>query len=298
MFLLIDRVNFLVLTEWEDTPESAEKKKQARHETLCQKTPFKPRSPYRIVLINHRTHTILLSDLIYLTRRTKHFSIDTESNVDDNRPALIQIEMIQSYSSTVLLFEVYHIPTDRSSLQFWYIRSLLKAILQSSNTFYAWGDGAAELRMFLSYGLFTVDMIEQLNMKNIQSSFKNWFVRSSRWYTSRRPIWGLQSAILELFDEYLDKRETLNIWRQDLSIFVDCDMFDKKCAMIDYAVKDCLAVTKIAITLDILKVSDFFHTSRLSCLHCSASYYSRSTNFRKKTFILSEINIFLIDLLS
>lgn len=230
-------------------------KKQLRQNELMNKTPFTSMNDYEIYIINRYTDTSIMFQLLSIIQKTRYFTIDTESDLFTNRPSLIQIEIINADVSRVLLIETCHLPLDRLSLQFWYIRSLFKFIFNSSNTIFTWSDGRKELHDFISYDLFTSEMIHMPEMEDIQELFKDWFNRSNRIDTLRRPKWGLQSAIVELFDEFLNKSETLNQWSRGLSRIPQTpEEAFKIQSMIQYATNDCLAVTKLAFAIGRLQV--------------------------------------------
>ena len=230
-------------------------KKQLRQQELFDKTPFQSLNHYEIYTINRYTDTSVMFHLLSIVQQTQYFTIDTESDLFTNRPSLIQIEIINADVSRVLLIETCHLPLDRLSLQFWYIRSLFKCIFRSSNTIFTWSNGKKELNEFISYGLFNHELIDMSKMEDIQQLFKSWFDQSDRIDSLCRPKWGLQSAIVELFDEYLDKNETLNQWSRGLSRRPRNLAEEFKIqSMIQYASNDCLAVTKVAYTIGRLKV--------------------------------------------
>lgn len=230
-------------------------KKQLRQNELMNKTPFTSMNDYEIYIINRYTDTSIMFQLLSIIQKTRYFTIDTESDLFTNRPSLIQIEIINADVSRVLLIETCHLPLDRLSLQFWYIRSLFKFIFNSSNTIFTWSDGRKELHDFISYDLFTSEMIHMPEMEDIQELFKDWFNRSNRIDMLRRPKWGLQSAIVELFDEFLNKSETLNQWSRGLSRIPQTrEEAFKIQSMIQYATNDCLAVTKLAYAIGRLQV--------------------------------------------
>ena len=207
-------------------------------------------------MVNRFTNARMLHHLIELAKQTTYFSVDTESDVFTNRPALIQVEFIQQAGSTVALIETCHLPADRQSLCFWLIRSLLKFILHPSNVIYTWGNVTEELLRFLPYGLFSGETICELNAVDIQAKFNLWYDQSVQSKPDGRLRWGLQAAIAETFDEFLDKRQTWNIWSRGLYDPRRQHRYDSKVqSMINYATNDCLAVTKLAYTIGELTVS-------------------------------------------
>jgi 3'-5' exonuclease len=225
-------------------------KRQLRNEQLSVKTPFRPLNDHVVYVVNRSTNTDLLHDLIHLAQVTRHFSIDTESDMYGHRPALIQIECIHPAMSTVILIEACHLPTNTHCLSFWLIRSLLRFVLQPTNTILSWSNIKQELAGFVHYRLFSLATVEQLHMIDVQVAFKRWYSRVRLSDPTGHQQWGLQAAIADLFDQFLDKTETMNVWSRGLAgvhrpayRYNDAAKLE---AMIRYAANDCLAVTKLA----------------------------------------------------
>ena len=211
---------------------------------------FVPLNEHEIYFVNESTDQSLLHDLIKLAQNTKYFAIDTESDRFTYKPSLIQIEMVHEELSTVLVFEMCHLPKNKSSLQFWLIRSLFKFILQPSKIIYSWDDAIAELKKFIAYGLFTKDAITQPTIIDLQLKFKEWYISKHHGFN---PVgnekWSLQYAVVDTFQQFLNKHETLNKWSRGLYRQHDQQYTTKLVSMIEYAVGDCLAVTKLAYVL-------------------------------------------------
>ena len=225
-------------------------KRQLRHQQLSVKPVFTPLNQPNIYLINRCTDSNMLHDLIRLAQRTKFYSIDTESDRFTRRPALIQIEFIDQTASVVILVETCHLPVRQQSLTFWLIRSLFKFIFVPSNVIYSWADAKKELVDFVRYGLFAFDTIQQLHVVDVQAEFKHWYSSTYADNPTGTHPWALQVAISTMFDEFLDKTETLNRWSRGLSLACAPDGHNSKLAcMIQYAVNDCLAVTKLACAI-------------------------------------------------
>ncbi|CAF4179300.1 unnamed protein product, partial [Rotaria sordida] len=220
-----------------------------RQQELMHKPSFTPRNNYEIYLINRSTDINVLHHIIYLAQTTYHITVDTESDVYTNRPALIQIEFIHEQLSTVILVEACHLPIDKQSLVFWLIRSIFKYILQQNKTIYCWGDAEEEFEKFLVYELYTDDMLKHLHMINIQDEFKDWHYIQVGYYETENDKWGLQKAIYVIYDEFLDKSQRLNKWSRGLYRHNNKEDDDKISSMICYATNDCLSVTKLAVTI-------------------------------------------------
>jgi hypothetical protein len=214
-------------------------KKRQRNLQFSNKVPFAPLNRHAVYGVHRRTCTHLLHDLIHLAQNTQFFTVDTESDLVTNRLALIQIEMIHASLSTVVLVELAHLPDDSTSLQCWLIQSLLKSIFTPSKEIYAWGDLQQELTGVIPTG--------RLNVVNVQKEFKSWYGTRFLSDPTGNQKWGLQSAIATTFDEFLDKSETLNTWSCALLYARHSSVPSPRIqSMIDYAVNDCLAVTKLA----------------------------------------------------
>ncbi|CAF2085887.1 unnamed protein product [Rotaria magnacalcarata] len=201
---------------------------------------FTSRNNYEAYIINQSSHTDLLHYIIARAQNTNYFSIDTEADLYTQRPALIQFEFIHQELSTVILLDVCHLPTVETSLKFWLIRAIIKYIFQKNKILYCWGPPLLELRKFLHIHLFTDDDLNKPEMFNSQDDFKQWHCRKFHHNVKGGNLWGLQAAIHDQFGQFLDKTERLNIWSRDLT-----KSTSKSISMIQYAVNDCLAVTKL-----------------------------------------------------
>ncbi|CAF1350819.1 unnamed protein product [Rotaria sordida] len=235
---------------------------------------FNPLNDYRIYHINQLTSSILLHNLIEQAKKTIQFTIDTEDDYYTHRPSLIQIEFIQ-HQSIVLLIEVHHLP-QATSVIFWLIRSLLKIILNPSNCIYSWGNGENELNKFISCGLFSSKQLKQINNIDVQKLFKNWHdqkltheyiclprdIQKRLHAYSKQSIetsghhWSLQMAIVYACQEFLNKCRTKSRWSRNLyivnnnqSLVMNAKQNNIIQEMIQYAVNDCLAVTKLVSIL-------------------------------------------------
>jgi hypothetical protein len=233
---------------------------------------FTPLNDYQIYHINRATSTMLLPHLIESARKTTKFTVDTEHDYYTRQPALIQIEFIQT-KSIILLIETCHLPR-RSSVLFWLIQSLFKAIFKPSNTIYSWGDAIFELSDFLQYDLFSSQILHQIMAIDIQQHFKKWYNKifthdcgllpfaddNMLCKCSHRPVkrpddqWSLQKAIAYTFDEFLDKTRTKSRWGLclDLANAQQFAIINKKQRkiieeLVVYAANDCLAVTKLVL---------------------------------------------------
>lgn len=246
---------------------------------LSQLPKFMPLNPHHIYHINRSTPSMLLHNLIRLARTTSRFTIDTEKDVYLQVPSLIQIEFIRN-ESIIILIEVCHLPHE-SSVLFWLIRSLLKVILDQQKIIFSWGDLTDELMDFCPTPLFSSTMLQTINYIDVQHNFKVWCHRTFseddlmiciqnnlvRDYASItndeiNHKWSLQMAIAFAFDEFLDKSSTKCNWSRPLDVMLVYGYMVRKRSdrhvlkMIDYAVNDCLAVTKLVRTLGLGSVKE------------------------------------------
>ena len=221
--------------------------KYLHHQKLSCLPPFTPIVDYEVFFLHRSSNTNVLHHLIQLAQNTTFFSVDTEGDKYTNRPALIQLEFINETISTVVLVEVCQLPSDQKSLVFWLIRSLFIFIFQRTTTIYAWGDALKELAKFVDYNLYNVDTLQEPTMINLQSHFLHWHYAKNKFYATNLQLWGLQAAVADQFEQFLDKTETLNTWSRGLDRLHADRYKDKIQSMIQYAVNDCLAVTKLAI---------------------------------------------------
>lgn len=227
-------------------------KMHLRNQELSINPPFTSVNDYDIYIVNQSTETNTLHELIRSAKSSQYFSIDTESDLYTNRPALIQIELIDPNLSTVILIETCHLPLDKTSLKFWLIRSILKFILESNKTIFCWGSPLDELKKFLVYQLYTEEALGQPTMIDIQKEFKLWHFEQVGFFETGSHPWGLQNAIHKMYNEFLNKKERLNTWSQGL---YRQRYHPKIQSMIQYATNDCLAVTKVAVSMQLLTVS-------------------------------------------
>jgi len=225
-------------------------RKEIRNQCFSVLPTFVPLNNYEAYIINKSTDTNRLHDIIRLVKDTKYFTIDTESDKYSGIPSLIQFELIHEHLSTVLLIEVCNIPTQQSSLVLWLIRDIFESIFQSTKVIYSWGNPIEELSKFVTYRLFTNSMLSQPTTIDLQSEFKEWHTGKYDGFNAvGRCKWSLQYAVVNTYGQFLNKKETLNIWSRTLYRRNEEEYTDKLLSMINYAINDCLAVTKLAYTM-------------------------------------------------
>jgi hypothetical protein len=225
-------------------------RKELRNERFSVLPTFAPLNNYETYFINKSTDINLLHHLIGLVKNTTYFSVDTEGDKYTNKRSLIQFELIHEHLSTVILIEVCHIPKQPNSLVLWLIRSIFQSIFQSTKIIYSWGDPIEELSKFVTYRLFTNSALYQPTMIDLQYEFKEWHKGKHYGFNALgNDKWSLQYAVVNTYGQFLNKYETLNIWSRGLYRRNDEEYNEKLLSMIQYAIDDCLAVTKLAYTM-------------------------------------------------
>lgn len=254
-----------------------ERKRQLNTELSVLPT-FAPIQDCRIIRLDHRIPSLVLYNLIRLARITNSYTIDTEKDFVTHQPALMQIEFHET-ESIVLIVQVCHLPPAGSSL-LWMMQALFKAILTSHNKFYGWGDVKLELMDFVSCGLFSCELIDQISDSiDVQKQFKGWYNQTfthdcglpssvvndhASCTCLHRPMkkqnepWSLQRAVAYTFGEFLDKTRTKSRWAQPLN-HADgirrSDIIKKQRKsffdqLLLYAIDDCLSVTKLSMVIE------------------------------------------------
>ncbi|CAF2887268.1 unnamed protein product [Rotaria sp. Silwood2] len=229
---------------------------------------FRPLSSYRYYHIHKNTPIDLIDDLIDYAEVVKCYTIDTEAQLVPKRPsipALIQIEYVyEDNPSILLLIECMYLP-EQNEPTFIKIKQLCKIIFSMGHIIYSWGNLVDELEDFYRYNLFDENDINHVHERNIQGEFKKYF--NTTYSTSpdiklkSNETYSLQFAILNTFNEWLTKRYTLG----NFSCGLDLDLHtitvprqyihmqeqviqDEKQIrqlLINYALNDCLSVTKL-----------------------------------------------------
>ena len=183
---------------------------------------------------------------------------------------MIQIEFVHDEDpSIVILIEALHLPTE-NSLKFMKIKQLCRNILSSEHVIYCWGDTIEELKKFTRYNIFNNDDINQIEPKNTQSAFKNWFnmnhLESPYRKTKPTDTYSLQLAIKLSFNQWLNKRMTMANWGCGIDLMLETyisknnygDEIEKiirdekqyRHLMTCYAIEDCIAVSKLQKMID------------------------------------------------
>lgn len=228
---------------------------------------------YDIVFVNHNISINTLHELLIHVQLCKQYSIDTESERDNNKLSLIQINSIPSESKTfVLLFELNYLP-DRQSEKYEKICELFRLIFRKNNEVYSWGNMEVELEP--AKELFNWPI--PASLINIQPHFSNWYnwartqcrVRGLSYRTdingdreliqqshhelacSCHPpspyrineLWSLQRAFKYGCNLFIDKSCTLSHWSSSLTSSHSSLSKKDQANMIHYATHDVMAVT-------------------------------------------------------
>ena len=249
-------------------------KKLKEHRYASTYPPFQP-LPYQLYYVNRTTteHTLMkLNDHI---NNSNLFTLDTEAvNIlhQPNKPALIQLQIILSQSSSIMVFvETCHLPR-LDQPQFTLIKNLFKSLFQQIKTIFIWGD-IDELIPFTRYELFTTNQIYLSYNVNVQKKFKKYWLdnyphqsasSSNGTSTCRcRTCFGIehdnlisiQDAVAFELNRWIDKRLT----RQPFDIGLDPSLqylnsgqTNYRQSLCVYAANDCDAIYQLIVSTDII----------------------------------------------
>jgi hypothetical protein len=228
-----------------------------------------PSSLYELIFINDNTSNNTLDKLLNHVSLCRQYSIDTESERDDNKLALIQINSIPINPPTiVILCELTQLP-DHDSHKYKKICELFRLIFRSENEIYSWGDMRLELQQ--ERNLLTWPIPAKLI--NIQPHFNRWYTwaltqcrvkclnedeeineagikQQQQPCTCHSPspyrlneLWSLQKALMFAGKLFIDKSCQRSHWAAGLSSHRSSLSSGKQQRMINYAVHDVIAVT-------------------------------------------------------
>jgi hypothetical protein len=226
-------------------------------------------SLYELVFINDNTSNNTLDRLINHVDHCRQYSIDTESERDNNKLALIQINSIPINPPTiVILCELAQLP-DHDSHKYKKICELFRLIFRSENEIYSWGDMCLELKH--ERNLLTWPI--RAKLINIQPHFNRWYTwaltqcrvkclnedeeineagikQQQQPCTCHLPspyrlneLWSLQKALMFVGKLFMDKSCQRSHWAAGLSSHRSSLSSGKQQRMIHYAVHDVIAVT-------------------------------------------------------
>ena len=249
---------------------------------------FETLAPRKVFYINRNTSLDLMSELIHRVKQTNQFIMATKYDYTSNCPALLQVLFWKEFNTYVILIEMRYLPNEISIL-FQHIELLLSIILCPSNFIQAWGDIKIELKHFLTYGLFSIEQLVQIEVVNLQQKFKRWFDKifdhnedcyelyddmndNSKCICLHRPFqhtyneWSLKMAIGFTFHTYFDTSLTYKNWSIGLflqfhipsteetnnDIFSDAQIQNEnifRCILSEYVTQECMATYKIGSLL-------------------------------------------------
>lgn len=122
--------------------------------------------------------------------------------------------------------------------------------------------------------------MQRSHFVDIQKEYLEFDYKLFKRYRTGGSSWPLQEVIADVFNQFLDERETLNEWSQSFNRPTDIVTLDprKQEPLVNYAVNQCLAVTRVAflINKDIVSVylsfilTIVFHTSLVELFLASA----------------------------
>ncbi|CAF2775994.1 unnamed protein product [Rotaria sp. Silwood2] len=210
---------------------------------------------------------------------SKLFTLDTESTPiphQPNKPSLIQLQIIQSeYSSIMLIVEVCHLPSPDQP-QFTLIKILFDLLFQPDKKIYIWGE-IDELIKFTRYQLFTSNQIYLSRNIHLQKEFKKYWsanyphqpTSSSNGTStckcktcfgiSHDNLLALQDAVAFELHRWIDKRLT----RQPFDIGLDPHLqhlndkqMEYRQSLCNYAANDCDAIYQLIISTNIINDQD------------------------------------------
>ena len=248
-------------------------KKLKEHKYASKFSPFES-SYLDLIFINRTTSTDTLNRLIDRVTDSSQFILDTESvNIpyQPNIPCLIQLQILQSEeSSIILIFEFGHFPR-RDQHQFQLIQKLFDILLKPTKVIFIWGD-LDELTGFTRYGLFTSAQLGLPQQLNVQRRFRTYW---SDMYPHQIPspddtsdcscldcfgithdnLISLQDAVAISLHRWIDKRLTRNPF--DIGLDPQLQQLNQReleyrTSMTAYAANDCDAVKQIIMHTNII----------------------------------------------
>ncbi|CAF1622019.1 unnamed protein product [Adineta ricciae] len=244
---------------------------------------FDPLSQYQCYFVNRCTSCEVLHELIERSQQTTVFTIDTEDQTRPSQsslPALIQVEFVyKDRPSILILVETLFLPQQHEE-KFQKIKQIFKHIFARNNQILLWGGIKDELAKFYRFELFNRSDIDQVNERNIQDKFKEYYHANYSYSPDMKmnsnEKYSLQHAIHSIYNEWLTKRFTLGDFGCGLDpelktatipeqfyhlrqqILHDEEQYRQH--LIQYSLNDCLAVTKLAN--EIIDINEHEATNR------------------------------------
>ena len=246
--------------------------------------PYVPNKPFTLHFINSVTP---IQELIYLcdvTKSAMYFVFDTELDIHGCVPALIQLLVMFTSSSScfMLLIETCFLPGS-SSQCFNILKDLFRNVFRDGTYLYSWGSLKSELQKFQHYQLFPSTILS--NLIDVQLLFTKWFdsFLMETWNVAdsttnndnsliihapesmvelflspseinnikitNNQLWSLQDSIAYTLHKYLSKEDTCRSW----SIGLDTRLsfrnknysYNYRQRLIRYASHDCLSLMEL-----------------------------------------------------
>lgn len=207
---------------------------------------FTALNAYSYYFMNKYTANDLLHFLNQLAQEPSSFTVSTLLDTYTETPAIIVVEIIDPQESVIVFVETCHLPHNRTSLQFWLIKSFVKTVLKSEQAIFAWENPYDQLSRFLHCGLFTRDLLDEARFVDVRAEYLEFDFRLFKHYRTGVRFWPLEKVIDNIFNEFLDQRESENIWSQGFyQPFRGIVNHRALQPLVQYAINACLAVTKL-----------------------------------------------------
>ncbi|CAF1550959.1 unnamed protein product [Adineta ricciae] len=233
-----------------------------------------PSSTYELRIVNSDTPMDIIDEMLIHVNQVKQYSIDTESEKDNNELCLIQINSMPVESkSMVILIELKNLPSQRS-IRYEKIGSLVRLVFRVNNEIYGWGN----IRKELEPESELIGRSIHAKLIDIQPHFSTWYngARAQCWVQSPsyrinitkegirimqqlnqdsscrchspspykpNELWSLQNALKYACKLHLDKTYRLSHWSASLTSNRSRLSYTDQRKMVKYAVHDVLAVT-------------------------------------------------------
>ncbi|CAF1468899.1 unnamed protein product [Adineta steineri] len=249
--------------------------------------PYVSTASFQLYFINSNISEAELINLLAVVQNEMYFIMDTEADINDYTPAIIQLLVMPSNPSSscyMLLIETCFLPNP-SSTCFQLIQQLFCVVFNKENYLYSWGPLKSELQKFERYQLFTSSIFAHLI--DVQAVFTKWFdaflmeqmesddvknnnddfvvVRAppsmfelyfssseiNRIKITNNQLWSLQDGLAYTLHKYLSKRDTCRSWAIGLDEkLTNCN---KKYSslyrhrLIKYSTYDCLSLMDLIL---------------------------------------------------
>jgi hypothetical protein len=136
--------------------------------------PYVSTKSFTLHFINSNTSENELAYLCNVIKNETHFVFDTESDIHGYVPAVIQLLVMPTSSTSpfMLLIETCFLPA-LSSKCFDIIKDLFRHVFRDGTYLFSWGSLKCELQKFEHYQLFSSFILS--NLIDVQALFTKWF---------------------------------------------------------------------------------------------------------------------------